>query len=81
MKTAISLSDELFKDADSLAQRLGVSRSELYAAAVREYVAKHRQQDVTARLNEVYAQESSSLPPEIRSGQARSIGSTDMSEW
>lgn len=81
MKTAISLPDELFRNADSLAQRLGVSRSELYAEAVREYLAKHRQQDVTARLNEVYARESSALPPEFQVGQARSIGSSEPSEW
>jgi len=78
MKTAISLPDDLFESADELAERLGVSRSELYADAVAEYLAKHRGQDVTARLNEVYADESSGLDPALRSAQSRSIGS---SEW
>ena len=41
MKTAISLPDDLFDSADELAQQLGVSRSELYARAVAEYLAKH----------------------------------------
>jgi len=78
MKTAISLPDDLFESADRLAERLGVSRSELYAEAVAEYLAKHRSEDVTARLNEVYADEASGIDPELRSAQARSVGS---SEW
>ena len=78
MKTAISLPDEIFESADALAERLGVSRSELYATAVAEYVAKHRSQDVTAQLNEVYSEESSGVDPALRSAQARSVG---RSEW
>jgi metal-responsive CopG/Arc/MetJ family transcriptional regulator len=78
MKTAISLPDDLFESADELAERLGVSRSELYAEAVAEYLAKHRNEDVTARLNEVYADEASGVDPAVRSAQARSLGS---SEW
>jgi metal-responsive CopG/Arc/MetJ family transcriptional regulator len=78
MKTAISLPDDLFESADELAERLGVSRSQLYATAVAEYVAKHRDQDVTARLNEVYGEQPTGLEPEVRRAQARSIG---QSEW
>jgi len=78
MKTAISLPDDLFESADELAERLGVSRSELYAEAVAEYVAKHRDEDVTARLNDVYADEASGVDPALRSAQARSLGSP---EW
>lgn len=78
MKTAISLPDDLFESADELARRLGVSRSELYAEAVAEYLAKHRNEDVTARLNEVYADEASGVDSALRSAQARSLGS---SEW
>ena len=75
MKTAISLPDELFLSADELAKRQGVSRSELYATAVAEYLAKHRDQDVTAKLNEVFADESSGLDPALRVAQARSVSS------
>ena len=77
MKTAISLPDELFTSADSLARRLRVSRSELYATAVREYVAKHQDADVTARLNAVYRDLPSGVDPALRRAQARSIGQ----EW
>jgi metal-responsive CopG/Arc/MetJ family transcriptional regulator len=78
MKTAISIPDDLFDSADELAAQLGISRSELYATAVAEYLAKHRSEDITAKLNEVYAEEDSGIPPELRRAQARSIG---RSEW
>ena len=51
MKTAISLPDDLFKSGDALAKRLGVSRSELYARALADLVAKHRASQLTQRLN------------------------------
>ena len=78
MKTAISIPDDLFDSADELARRMGMSRSRLYAEAVSEYVPKHRDQDVTRRLDEVYGEVDSGLPEAIRSAQGRSI---DRSEW
>jgi metal-responsive CopG/Arc/MetJ family transcriptional regulator len=74
MKTAISLPDPLFTAADALAARLGVSRSELYATALAEFVAKHTDGEVTARLNQVYADEDSSLDSALRWAQRESIG-------
>ena len=78
MKTAISLPDDLFESADVLAERLGLSRSELYATAVAEYLAKHRGEDVTSRLNEVFADEPSGIDPALRSAQSRSVSAA---EW
>ena len=54
MKTAISLPDELFDEADEVAARIGMSRSQLYATALAEYLAKMRTGTVTARLNAVH---------------------------
>jgi metal-responsive CopG/Arc/MetJ family transcriptional regulator len=39
MKTAISIPDQVFKSAEVLASRLGISRSELYAKAIEAYVS------------------------------------------
>ncbi len=55
MKTAISIPDPLFEAAESLAKQLGLSRSELFQHAVREYVQAHGRPDVTQTLNRVYA--------------------------
>jgi len=73
MKTAISLPDELFHSADALAERLGVSRSQLFATALAEYLAKHQSQKVTDRLNKLYASEPSALDPSVRRAQRRSM--------
>jgi len=78
MKTAISLPDDLFESADALAQRLGVSRSELYATAVAEFLAKHQHSKVTERLDQVYAQQPSRLERPLQRSQARSLR---MPEW
>ena len=56
----------------------GISRSELYSSAVAEYLAKYTAEDVTQKLNEVYGEEPSGLPPELLRAQARSIGT---GEW
>jgi metal-responsive CopG/Arc/MetJ family transcriptional regulator len=71
MKTAISIPDDIFASADQLAEQLGVSRSELYATAVAEFVAKHQATDVTARLDQLYATQPSRLERALRRTQAR----------
>ena len=78
MKTAISLPDELFKAADSLAGRLGVSRSRLYANALEEYLSRHHARRVSERLDTVYETESSAVAPSISVAQSKLL---KRSEW
>lgn len=78
MKTAISLPDVLFESADSLARRLGLSRSRLVAMALEEFLAKHRTARVTERLDAVYATEDSRLSAPLRAAASRVIR---RSEW
>ncbi len=52
MKTAISIPDELFREADELAARLGKSRSQMYREALTEYLSRRGAHDVTAALDE-----------------------------
>jgi hypothetical protein len=65
MKTAISLPDKLFREADMFAERAGVSRSELYATAVAEYLARRNEAVVTARLDAVYGAPDAAPLPEL----------------
>ncbi len=76
MKTAISVPDDLFATAEQLAARIGISRSELYVTALREYVAAHRYDGITERLNAIY-EESSSLDPALIELQVRSLPPED----
>ena len=73
MKTAISIPDELFTQAEVTAQKLGLSRSELYSRAVRTFVEQHARADVTALLNEVYGAEESALEAPFRRAQAGAL--------
>ncbi|PNY81888.1 ChpI protein [Deinococcus koreensis] len=66
MKTAISLADSLYQRAERLARLRRLSRSELYAAALRDYLDRHEAADVTDQLNDLYAGEDSTLSPELR---------------
>ena len=53
MKTAVSIPDDIFERADDLARREQRSRSEVYAAALDEYVARHAPNEVTDNMNRV----------------------------
>jgi metal-responsive CopG/Arc/MetJ family transcriptional regulator len=55
MKTAISIDDGLLQEVDETARRLGLSRSRLFALAVRDFLQGQRQKEMLLRLNEVYA--------------------------
>ncbi len=56
MKTAISIPDDVFDEAEALAHRMKKSRSELYSRAVREYVARHSADKVTETLDMLCAE-------------------------
>ena len=62
MKTAVSLPDSIFEEAESLAQQLCVSRSELYLKALEAYIQRHNRKQIFHKLNEVYAENASELP-------------------
>ena len=53
MKTAVSIPDDVFEEAERLAVRLQTSRSQLYARALTEFVARHDDDHVTAALDRV----------------------------
>jgi len=78
MKTAISILDKVFRLADALAKRLGISRGELYANAIAEFLSKHQSRQVTAHLDAIYEQEDSSLAPHLIQLQAKSLA---REEW
>jgi metal-responsive CopG/Arc/MetJ family transcriptional regulator len=53
MKTAVSIPDEVFEEAERLAIELQTSRSQLYSRALQEFVAKHAPDRVTEAMNRV----------------------------
>ena len=73
MKIAISVPDEIFEAGEHLAKQLGLSRSQLYADALSAYLSERGAAAVTAKLNAVYAVESSKLDPAFTTTQLKRI--------
>jgi metal-responsive CopG/Arc/MetJ family transcriptional regulator len=73
MKTAVSVPDAVFQAGERLARNQGISRSQLYAEALRAYVAQHDDDEVTRRLNEVYGSAPAELDPVMTRIAARAL--------
>lgn len=65
MKTAVSISDDVFAAGERTAAALGLSRSALYARAVDEFVDRHDSGRATALLDAVYEEHDSDLDPQF----------------
>ena len=78
MKTAVSVPDDVFDRAEALARREKRSRSEVYSAALREYVARHAPDDVTEALDRVVAEVGEADDSFIRVAAERVLRTT---EW
>ena len=55
IKTAISLDEVLFQEAEAVAQELHLSRSGLYARALQEFIERRKSQKLLDALNAAYA--------------------------
>jgi len=77
MKTAVSLPDRIFSAAERHAKRAGKSRSQLYAEAIAEYLARHAPEEVTEAMNQVADQLLEPTDPFVRSAMRRVLERTD----
>ena len=78
MKTAVSVPDDLFRLGETAARRLRVSRSQLYATALAEFLHRQRANAVTERLNEVYSRRKAKVDPLLHRAQ---LSSVDKDSW
>ncbi len=78
MKTAISIPDRVFRDAERLAERLKKSRSQMYSEAVAEYVIRHEPDSVTEQINAVCAEVDTRPDPFVAAAARRVLERT---EW
>jgi len=78
MKTAISIPDDVFAEAERLARRQKKSRSQLYAEAVEEYVARHDPDAVTDAMDRVCEDVGPDPDPAVSAAARRVL---ERSEW
>jgi predicted transcriptional regulator len=78
MKTAVSIPDSVFAEAERLARRMKKSRSQLYGEALAEYVARHAPEDVTEAMDRVCAELGNPAEPFVSAAAQRVL---EQSEW
>ena len=78
MKTAVSIPDEVFEEAERLARRTKKSRSQLFSDALKEYVARHAPEDVTDAMNRVCAEVGDPVDEFVSTASRRVL---ERSEW
>jgi metal-responsive CopG/Arc/MetJ family transcriptional regulator len=54
IKTAISIQETLFEQADALARELQISRSRLFVLAVEDFIQRHQNQQLFEAINAAY---------------------------
>lgn len=79
MKTAVSLPDVVFRAAEQLARRAHKSRSQLYADALTEYLARHAPDEVTKAMNGVVDRLGAIQPDAFGKRAARAV--FERAEW
>jgi metal-responsive CopG/Arc/MetJ family transcriptional regulator len=73
VKIAISLPDELYREAEFAAKRLKVSRSQLYATALATYLEQQGGRRVTEQLNAIYGARTAKVDPALNRMQLASL--------
>lgn len=54
-KTAVSIDEKIFLEADALARDMGISRSRLYARALESYLREKEDLELLAEINNAYS--------------------------
>ena len=73
MEANVLIPNPIFKETQQLAKKLGISMNELYTTALASFIAQHKKDYITDKLNTVYQEESSSIDKELVEIQLFSI--------
>jgi metal-responsive CopG/Arc/MetJ family transcriptional regulator len=73
MKTAVSVPDELFREAEAAAHRLRLSRSALYAKALAKFLKAERGSAITEQLNELYSRNPAKVDSRLHDAQLKTL--------
>jgi len=78
MKTAVSIPDEIFEEAEGLVSKFKTSRSELYSRALKEFVARHASDRLTEAMNRAVDRVGKEVDESTRSAARRVL---EQVEW
>jgi metal-responsive CopG/Arc/MetJ family transcriptional regulator len=71
MKTAISIPDDVFQRATRYAKKLGISRSELIARAVEQFLEEHRAREIRESYDRAFGEATADEPDDTAELRAR----------
>jgi metal-responsive CopG/Arc/MetJ family transcriptional regulator len=77
MKVAVSIPDEVYEEADRVAARKQLNRSELYTRALRRLLAEEAEDELTRRIDATCDSSSEDLAPLARAD----LIETSLWEW
>lgn len=78
MKTAVSIPDHVFEQAERLARRTRKSRSHVFSRALEEYVGRHNPDEVTEAMDQVCERLDEPIDPFVARAARRTL---ERSEW
>jgi antitoxin MazE6 len=81
IKTAISIEKSLFEQAERIADEMKVSRSSLFALALRDFIRQHQNRELLRRINEAYQDAPDADERERLRKMRRKQGKAVESEW
>ena len=81
MKTAISIDDQTFQIGERLAQKLKMSRSELYATALRKFAKEEEELALSETYDRVFAALGGQDPETADAVRAAGRRTLERSEW
>jgi len=71
MKTAISIPNEIFKEAEKAARKFNCSRSEFFTIAIKEFLEKINSRKLLNAINEAFPEEETSEEISLRQKSKR----------
>jgi hypothetical protein len=77
MKTAISIDNQLYEEAEKFSKNAGLSRSKLYSTAINEYIQNHSSDLITEKLNSYYKDHESKLDEDLKYAAYRLLNRED----
>ena len=81
VKTAISIQESLFEQAETLAHRMKISRSRLFVLALEDYIRRQQDRELFAQINAAYADEPDAPERTLRHKMRSTHRRTVEGEW
>lgn len=81
MKTALSIEDHLFEAGEELARERGISRSELYATALRKYLQEEEERKLSEQYDRVFSALGGQDPETAELVRGAGKRTLERSEW